>query len=211
MKDSIRYVIGMDLSDRKADYFAAERASGALWQRGQLGLSQEGLAGFFGSLAASWVVIETGTHSRWVKEALEELGHEVTVADARQLRLIFGGRHKTDQLDAKALCDLALLRPSLLHPVELRGEQLQRDLAVVRNRDAIVRARSLLANNIRGTVKTLGGRIRSCEPDYLSRWAGVDLEADLYELVRPLLEAVEALSTAIATQEGRIRDLIEQR
>jgi len=209
MSDSTSYVIGMDLSDRSADYYGADRGTGDLWRRGQIELTREGLTELLEPLAPSWVVIETGTHSRWVKEHMEGMGHEVTVADARQLRLIFHGRHKTDALDAKALCDLALLRKSLLNPVTLRGEAMQRDLAMIRIRDAAVRARSLLINNVRGVVKTLGERVRSGSTVYFVRYAHKDLEEELLELVLPMLEAIDALSETIVTQDGRIKQLGE--
>lgn len=209
MSKSTSYVIGMDLSDRTADFYAAERGTGEFWRRGQIELTREGLTGFLAGLPRSWVVIETGTHSRWIKEHIEAMGHEVTVGDARQLRFIFKGRHKTDALDAKALCDVALLRKSLLSPVALRGEAMQRDIAVIRIRDAAVRARSLLINNVRGVVKTLGERVRSGSTEYFVRYAHKDLGEELLELVLPMLDSIDALSQTIATQAGRIKQLGE--
>jgi hypothetical protein len=35
------------------------------------------------------IAIEAGTHSPWVSRLLEECGHEVLVANARKLRLIY--------------------------------------------------------------------------------------------------------------------------
>ena len=40
------------------------------------------------------VAIETGTHSPWVSRLLEECGHEVLVANARKLRLIYARASK---------------------------------------------------------------------------------------------------------------------
>jgi transposase len=209
MDDSTTYVIGMDLSDRKADFHAARHADGEFWRRGSVALTPAALAEFFGDLPRSWVVIEIGTHSRWVKEALEEMGHQVTVCNARRLRFIFCGRDKTDQLDAKALCDVALLRPALLHPVKLRDEAMQRDLAIVRSRDAAVRARTLLVNNVRGTVKTLGERIPGCSPDLFAARTRVAVSTALHGIVEPTLQAIEALSRTIAELDARIEALSE--
>ncbi len=211
MDDSTTYVIGMDLSDRKADFHAARSSDGELWRRGCLALTREALTQLLGDLPRSWVVIEIGTHSRWVKEAIEALGHQVTVCNARHLRFIFCGRNKTDQLDAKALCDVALLRPALLHPVALREESMQRDLAVVRCRDAAVRARALLVNNVRGTVKTLGERVRSCSPKLFPTWARAAVSANVLEIVEPMLKAIEALSASIEDQDASIERLGETR
>jgi hypothetical protein len=46
------------------------------------------------------IAIETGTHSPWVSRLLEECGHQVLVANARKLRLIYANKRKTDEIDA---------------------------------------------------------------------------------------------------------------
>ena len=44
------------------------------------------------------VAIEAGTHSPWVSRTLEDCGHEVLVANARKVRLIYGAGRKTDRI-----------------------------------------------------------------------------------------------------------------
>jgi len=46
------------------------------------------------------IAIEAGTHSPWASMVLEECGHEVLVANARKLRLIYANKRKTDDIDA---------------------------------------------------------------------------------------------------------------
>jgi hypothetical protein len=46
------------------------------------------------------IAIEAGTHSPWASRVLEECGHEVLVANARKLRLIYANKRKTDEIDA---------------------------------------------------------------------------------------------------------------
>jgi hypothetical protein len=46
------------------------------------------------------IAMEAGTHSPWVSRVLEECGHEVLVANARKLRLIYANKRKTDEVDA---------------------------------------------------------------------------------------------------------------
>jgi hypothetical protein len=45
--------------------------------------------------------LETGMHSPWVSRLLSEIGHEVIVAHARNVRLIGESRKKDDRLDAR--------------------------------------------------------------------------------------------------------------
>jgi transposase len=42
-----------------------------------------------------------GSHSRWVSRQLRSEGHEVVVADARKLRLIYENPRKSDRVDAE--------------------------------------------------------------------------------------------------------------
>jgi transposase len=46
------------------------------------------------------IALEVGTHSPWASRLLEELGHEVLVANPRRLRMIYQNRSKQDWLDA---------------------------------------------------------------------------------------------------------------
>jgi len=77
------------------------------------------------------VAIEAGTHSPWISRLLERLGHEVLVANARKLKLIYAEGRKTDGLDAENLARLARLDPKLLAPLKHRGEASQAHLALI--------------------------------------------------------------------------------
>ena len=78
---------------------------------------------------------EAGTHSPWVSRVLEEeCGHEVLVANARKLRLIYASKRKTDEIDAENLARLARLDPKLLYPLKHRSEDSQAHLAIIRSR-----------------------------------------------------------------------------
>ncbi len=58
---------------------------------------------FFLRAATAHSSIEVGTHSPWVSRLLQECGHEVLVANARKVRLIYGDKRKNDKLDAENL------------------------------------------------------------------------------------------------------------
>jgi len=61
------------------------------------------------------------------------------VGNARKLRLIGESRKKDDRLDARTL---ARIDPALLNPVKHHSRQGQADLAVIRARAGLVRART---------------------------------------------------------------------
>ena len=54
----------------------------------------------FGAMPRSRIALEIGAHSPWISRLLQALGHEVTVANARKVRLIGESRKKDDRLDA---------------------------------------------------------------------------------------------------------------
>ena len=110
----------------------------------------------------SRIALETGTHSPWVSRLLSELGHEVIVAHARNVRLIGESRKKDDRLDAQTLARLARIDPQLLCPVKHRSAKAQADLTVIRARAGLVRARTALVNTARGLAKSYGERLRGC-------------------------------------------------
>jgi transposase len=94
------------------------------------------------------IAIETGTHSPWISRLLEECGHEVLVANARKLRLIYANKKKTDEVDAENLARLARLDPKLLYPVRHRGEGAQAHMAMIRSRQALIGSRTQLVNHV---------------------------------------------------------------
>jgi hypothetical protein len=61
-------------------------------------------------------------------------GHEVLVANARKLRLIYANKQKTDEIDAENLARLAGVDPKLLYPLKHRGEDSRAHMAIIRGR-----------------------------------------------------------------------------
>ena len=61
--------------------------------------------------------METETHSIWVSEQLRELGHEVIVANVREVRSISHSNRKSDTVDAEKIARYARVDPEILHPI----------------------------------------------------------------------------------------------
>ncbi len=76
--------IGVDLGDRSSRYCALDGQGTVLFQR-SIPTTQRGLAQAFASLAPCRIALEVGTHSPWVIRLLHSWGHEVIVANARQV------------------------------------------------------------------------------------------------------------------------------
>jgi transposase len=132
--------IGLDLGDRSSWYCVVEEA-GQIQLEQRVRTSAKALREVFGAMPRSRIALETGTHSPWISRLLSELGHEVIVAHARNVRLIGESRQKDDRLDAQTLARLARIDPQLLCPVKHRSAQAQADLMMIRARAGLVRAR----------------------------------------------------------------------
>jgi len=113
-KNSMLFV-GLDLGDRHSHLVILDQ-DGELVEEARMPTTQASLTRRFSTLPASRVALEVGAHSRWVSALLTQLGHEVLVADARKLRLIFSNPRKRDRADAEHLARLARLDPKLLSP-----------------------------------------------------------------------------------------------
>ena len=105
------------------------------------------------------MALEAGAHSPWISRLLVELGHDVIVANPRNVRMISRSDSKNDPADAQLLARLAHVGPELLSPIQTRSQQTQVDLALVRARDVAVQSRTKLINTVRGIVKSTGHRV----------------------------------------------------
>jgi transposase len=157
------------------------------------------------------IALETGTHSPWMSRLLGEMGHEVIVANARNVRLIGESRKKDDRLDAQTLARLARIDPALLCPVQHRSRQAQADLAVIRARAGLVRARTALVNTARGLAKSYGERLRGCNVRKLNPEKAESLSPELQAALAPLLRALESISLQIREYNQRIEAMAEER
>ena len=144
---------------------------GAILEEDRVWTTAEAMIEQFGKRGATRIVIEAETQSPWVSRRLEELGHQVVVANARKVRLIYESDRKNDRLDARMLAKLGRVDVNLLAPIKHRSAEAQADLAVVRSRNALVVARTQLINAIRGMVKAMGGGChRARRPHSPRRW-----------------------------------------
>jgi len=202
--------IGLDLSDETGTYVIVDEG-GEVVGEGKVRLTLSGISKVFGTREPARLALEVGTHSPWVSRALEKLGHDVIVANPRQLRLISHGAKKSDRLDAETLARLARFDPALLKPVRHRGEQAQADLALLRAREALVRSRTALVNSARGLVKAQGGRLPKCSAESFATKAKAHLPELLLPALAPMLSAIASLTEQIKQCMRQLKRLAQER
>ena len=201
--------IGLDLGDRWSFYCVVDEAGEIILEQ-KLPTTPEAMRRAFGKMPRSRIALETGAHSPWVSRLLTQLGHEVIVAHARNVRLIGESRRKDDRIDARTLARLARIDPQLLSPVQHRSAKAQIHLTVIRARAGLVSTRTALVNTARGLAKSYGERLRQCGTQQVRRQMAAGLSAELREALEPLLREVESLNERIQEYDRRIAQLAKQ-
>ena len=201
-------VAGLDLGDRYS-YLIVVDSAGDIVEEARVRTTKGALEQRFGSAPAMRVVIEVGTHSRWVSALLTGLGHEVLVANARKVALISQNERKSDRNDAELLARLGRLDPRLLSPIQHRGEQAQQARGVLKSRDALVEARSKLINHVRGLAKAGGQRLPSCATSCFHKLRD-EVPAELETALTPVMEMIAALTQQIGGYDQEIERIARE-
>jgi transposase len=132
---------------------------GEVVDRGRFRTTPKAIAKWFTDLPSTRVAMEAGVHSIWISEQLQELGHEVIVANVRELRAISHSDRKSDQVDAEKLARYTRLDPNILRPISHRTVEQQEALTLIRARELLVRMRTAAVNAVRGLTKACGHRM----------------------------------------------------
>jgi len=199
------FVLGLDLGDRKSHYALLDER-GEVVEEGSVRTDQKWIRSLFANVPESRVVMEVGTHSRWVSRMSEQQGHESFVANARRLRWIFGNDQKTDRMDAQALGRVGRFDANLLHPIQHRSQQAQADLAILRSREALVKSRTQLVNHVRGQVKAWGERLPKCAAKSFHNRVAGELPEELKPALGTVVEIIGHLTAQIRGYEEQIEE-----
>ena len=203
MKRNSTVTVGIDIGDRYSHVAKVDDA-GELVSQGRIRTTPEAVNEDFAGRPRTRVVLEAGTHSNWMARLLEELGHEVIVANPRKVRMCV--TNKTDRRDAEFLARLGRADPKLLHAVRVKSERTQETLTIVRSRDAVIRARTQMINHVRAMVKNVGERLPSRSGDGFHK--NVDsVPESLRAALSPMMACIERLTMSIKQYDKEIAKL----
>jgi transposase len=209
--EQLKMTAGLDLGDKYSYLCLLDTQSGEIMEEGRLRTTPESLRRRFASERPPMrIAIEAGTHSPWVSRVLEECGHEVLVANARKLRLIYANKRKTDEVDAENLARLARLDPKLLYPLKHRGEDSQAHMTIIRSREALVGCRTQLVNHVRGAVKSFGGRLPKCPARSFHKRAAEHVPEALWPALGPILEQIASLTERIRDYDRKLQTISKE-
>lgn len=164
--------------------------------------TREGFTQVFGGRARMRVLLETGTESEWVAQAIEAAGHEVVVADPNYA-LMYGvtvRAVKTDRRDVAALaeaCRVGIYRAA--HRVSAAQRQMRRRLRV---REQLIRMRTQAINLLRAQLRQEGYRLPSGSSRTTAvRCRALPLTAALRADLAPVLGLLDDLAPRIKSCE----------
>jgi len=152
------------------------------------------------------IVLEVGTHSRWISSLLRDLGHDVLVIDPRRIPRN-ASEDKSDWKDAEHLGRVAQAMPELLYPVQHRSDEAHADLSVIKAREALVAVRTKLINTIRGMVKSTGERLPSGDAAYFATKVAGAIPVRLAPACAPLVRQIAATNAEIKCLDKEIKRL----
>jgi transposase len=198
--------IGMDLGDRTSRYCVLD-GTGEVVKEGSVATTIAGMKALYGPMKKCRIAMEVGAQSPWVSRLLKTMGHEVIVANPRQLKVITESSRKDDKVDAEMLARLARVDPKLLRPIRHRGEEAQLDLMTIRARAALVEARTGLVNAARGFSKSVGERLASCDTDQMGVEKLAALPVSLQTVLKPLVEQVSSLTASIKKYDKELEQI----
>ena len=207
-----RITVGIDLGDKHSMVCVVD-GDGQIIEEAKMATTSPAFQHKFASLAPVRVVLEVGTHSPWVSRMLKEHGHETVVVDPRKIQVITQSDKKTDRHDASTLALLGRIDANLqlLKTVSHRPAQFQADLSVIRSRDALVRARTLLINGARGLVKSAGGRLPASSAEAFPKKALPHVPPALLTTLKVSLEQIASLSQSIRELDRQVIEIAAAR
>jgi transposase len=200
--------IGIDLA-KTASQVCILTEDGELIER-RIPTTRDHFAGLLASGSPSCVLLEASTESEWVARCLEEMGHEVVVADPNfaPMYATRSRRVKTDKRDARALCEacrLGAYRPA--HRTSERQRHVRAKLAV---REALVRTRSKYISLVRALVRRDGLRVAAGTPrSFVVRLDCLALCAELRAEITPLVTLLEAINEQLRQADAELAQLVK--
>jgi len=200
-------IIGCDLHTRYQQIAMLDQETGELIERRLEHGSGEARA-FYAELAAPVRVgVEATGYTRWFERMLAELGHELWIGDAAQIRAAMVRKQKTDARDAAHLLELLL---SERFPRIWRPTLEERDLRqLVWHRQKLVWMRNAVGNQLHALAMGEGvcrkkklftkkGRVE-LESLKLGRWAS-HRRQELLTMLDQLEASLKELDQAVAKQ-----------
>lgn len=198
--------IGLDLGSRSTQCAIFDSGRTRIEER-KIATTKTAMTKLFERFPGSRIALEASTSARWITKLAESLGHEVIVANPRNIPLITHSQRKSDRNDARLLGKLGQVDPSLLSPVQLRDERYQAARRELFVRDHLVKQRTQTVTFIRSQVKALGHSLPTCAAKYFARKMQPAIPRELQTVLQPLFRELEVIAESLEICEASIERL----
>jgi transposase len=194
----------IDLHMRQSQIRIVDEA-GAVLRDQRVPTSRERLAKAFDGLGPMRIVVETGTESEWVAQALEAAGHTVIVVDPNYAPM-YGDlqrRVKTDRRDVAALAEAN--RRGWYRAAHRTSATQRTTRQILRARRLVVQMRSGAVALVRALLKQDGDRLPRCSAERVpARLAQLALPAAKRVILGPVVEMIETASEQITALDEQL-------
>src|SRR6202044_2565594 len=192
----VEMTIGIDLGDVWSHYCTLNQ-DGDVVDRGRFRTTAKAIEKWFAPVPHARVAMEAGVRSIWISEQLGQLGHEVIVANVRELRAISHSARKSDDVDAEKLARYARLDPEILRPISHRTVEQQEAPTLIRARDLMVRLRTGAVNAVLGLVKSCGHGMSASSTVCFAKQSVAVMPPGLAQALGPVLEQIAEMTLKI--------------
>jgi len=155
------------------------------------------------------ILVETGTESEWVAQALESAGHEVIVADPNYAPMYgeLTRKIKTDRRDVTALAEAN--RRGWYRPVHRVSATQRETRQVLRTRRLLVATRTGMVSLVRALLKQSGYRLSTGTCDTVpARVERLAVPRMLAETLAPLCRQIARLTEEIHAIDRRLKQRV---
>jgi transposase len=198
--------VGMDLG-KKESQIAIITEAGELIEK-RMRTERDRLVTYFKDRPKAKILIEASTISEWVARLLEELGHEVVVADPNYAPMYAqrSRRVKTDKRDALALAEACRL--GAYRPAHRTSDEQCHVRALLTVRDSLVRTRARWVTLAQAIVSREGFRVPTGSSGcFGERAERLELPEPLTAEIAPLLTMLTPLNEQIGIMDETLSDL----
>lgn len=211
---------GVDFHARLQTVSYCNTADGEIHQK-DLHHQRDDIGAFYSQFTGEVIVgLETSGYSAWFEQMLEDLGHNVWIGDAAEIRRRASSRHKNDHRDANHILDL-MLRGEFprLHRHSAESREVLRQL---RYRQRLVKITTMIKNNLQAIaignklslqakLFTSAGRQRLLELPVVGVWAKQRQQwLELLDRVNEQIRTVEQWLKQQAASDERVQRLQTQ-
>jgi transposase len=203
-------VCGIDLGSKHSELCLLD-AAGAVIERRRLASSIKAFEKAFATMPPIRIAIETGSETNWVRRLLVSLGHSVTVADAKRVKIITDTHSKDDRRDAQWLAEILLRWPELLNAVEPRSLETETNRSLLTLRETAVEVRVKLIASARDVLKNHGEKLPKISSEAFAHKVPALVPERLRTTLEPMLAAIAAVSEQIKIYDRLVEQLCEKR